>query len=400
MVKIITNFKKPLPEKEDYKLNKNILFINPTLYNYDKMYPIFSQVGVNLYIIASKKYKKENTKDIIYLDLRQNDIVNVIMKKLYMKIDGVITYDSFYTVLASQIAEHLNVPHISSYGLKICESKYLQRKFCLENNFIEFIPNFIRMPDDHDLEKIKKKVKYPMIVKPTNSTDSANVSKINNDDELQFITDKLHDQYGHYVIYENFIPGLEIDIDIVMWKGKLKFWNVAEEVVDKDFMEVYATYPANSKTIDIVQKYIDQIVELLNRMKLDTGVFHIECIITPNNRLKLLEINARLAGDQVVYLIAFSRGVNLARVVIQIALDIEPNLEDYSDTHYEPYQYLISKHIKWNNPDISDIYQKYEYKNDILFIERMDCSKFDVAIRGKTLKDAEDRLERFLKNLS
>ena len=103
-----------------------------------------------------------------------------------MNIDGVITAATDYGVLTvSYIAEKLG---LIGNPYKVCEvikNKYSVRKVLAEEN-VDSISEFHEIDNINDVNKIKKDIKYPVIVKPCDGSGSRGIKKINHMDDLKF----------------------------------------------------------------------------------------------------------------------------------------------------------------------------------------------------------------------
>ncbi len=62
------------------------------------------------------------------------------------------------------------------------------------------------------------------------------------------------------------------------------------------------------------------------------GVAHIELKLLPDGTTRVIELGARLPGDHIVALMRQARGIDEARIYVQIALGLAPSLTPTEDT--------------------------------------------------------------------
>jgi len=123
---------------------------------------------------ADKFYLKSTTD--------KNEILEIAKKE---KIDGIIAYASDPAApTAAYVAEILGLPTNPYKSVDILANKDKFREFLRTNNF-----HTPKAKSFYDLESAINEIsffKFPIIIKPVDSSGSKGVSKINNVDELKF----------------------------------------------------------------------------------------------------------------------------------------------------------------------------------------------------------------------
>ena len=108
------------------------------------------------------------------------------------------------------ILNYLKIPYTHSGVMtsSLCMNKKISKKFFKSLNI--FSPKDIRY---EDLQKIKK-IKFPIIIKPTCGGSSNGLFKINNDKQLEIFIKKNKNQIQH-LMFEEFILGRELTVGIL-----------------------------------------------------------------------------------------------------------------------------------------------------------------------------------------
>ena len=169
------------------------------------------------------------------------------------------------------------------------------------NNYLK--NHKINCPDSLILNKsekvsftdIRKKVKYPSIVKPNNYGSSFGISKINHETDFNKAINKAFD-YNNKIIIEEFIDGREITCGLVQRKKNLIKLPLTEIKTKRDFFDYDAKYKGKSKEITpaklskIQEIKIYETSEFIFNLLNLKGIVRIDYILT-EKKLFFLEIN-------------------------------------------------------------------------------------------------------------
>ncbi len=136
---------------------------------------------------------------------------------------------------------------LSSY---IAMDKEISKKIFLKNKiftpkYIKFKFNLRNFPEKKILLKVKKKLKFPAVIKPINEGSSVDVYICN---EKNFIKNLKKLKQYREVLIEEFIGGREIQVAIL---GKRKL-GVIELVPKRKFYDYQAKYSSKAKTKHII----------------------------------------------------------------------------------------------------------------------------------------------------
>lgn len=150
----------------------------------------------------------------------------------------------------------------SAIGMDKGFSKYIFEKLNIPQ------VKYLILSNDMNIKNIIKKLKFPMIVKPSNGGSSIGISKVNNKKELNKAIEEAK-KYDSKVIIEEFIKARELEIAILQDK-KLIISEPGEILSGNEWYDYDAKYyNNNSKTIipnDISNKVIKQMKDYAKKV--------------------------------------------------------------------------------------------------------------------------------------
>jgi biotin carboxylase len=272
-------------------------------------------------------------------------------------IDGITTFSDHYLFSTAQAAESLGLPTSPPTAFATCTNKYETRM--LDPGSCQFF----RVSGLKDLEALladeNTKLQFPMIVKPCRGTSSEGVFKVNNSLELRLAVERitssamLTGKYGGDVMLESYISGPEVDVNLVLADGKIIFSEISDDfpspgdsetaIMSDSFVDVANTIPSALPTqeLDLLRSKAQ---DILLGLGFRDGVFHVEARVRNsamhyttqdgaidlhtnlehNDRITptvfLVEINARMPGNQETTAIERAYGIDYYTVYILSAL--------------------------------------------------------------------------------
>ncbi len=99
----------------------------------------------------------------------------------------------------------------------------------------------LKKGDDLNLSQILQKVSLPVFVKPNHGGSSLGTFKVVAEDELLSTVEKSF-SVGDDVLIEEFIPGRELTIGVVKWKGEILTMPITEVIAPNEFFDFNAKY--------------------------------------------------------------------------------------------------------------------------------------------------------------
>lgn len=173
-------------------------------------------------------------------------------------------------------------------------------------------------------ELIKEKPIYPLVVKPCKSFGAIGFHKIENEEELVEVCGNIKGGLHNYVIQE-YIPQTDIQYECAMFLDQNNMVKTACVFSKNRWFPVNGGSSTCNVTVDRPD-IVESCTKLLQLIGW-RGAADIDLIQDPRDgTAKIMEINPRISGSVKVVL---KSGVNIAKQIIQLALDKEVSL--YSD---------------------------------------------------------------------
>ncbi|MDD4607035.1 MAG: ATP-grasp domain-containing protein [Patescibacteria group bacterium] len=335
-----------------------------------------------------------------------------------IKINGVITFWEDDVLLTSKLSDKFQFIGIPHNIAKKFRNKYLFRELCLENNIPS--PKHKLIHSKEDLEYVAQNFNMPLVIKPTYGSSSALVIKIENVDELKniykFVKKNISTSVesalnnGLDILIEEYIEGDEVDIDILLQNGKIKFYSISDNYKTNEpfFIETKHTIPSSLPEND--QLALIQLAdETLEKLGVQNGCIHFEAKSTHNGPVPL-EVNLRMGGDEIYSFIKEAWHVDLIENAVKIALGIYlPKIYKPED----PYTYLCEQDFLADYSgalvqiNIDPELKQKKYLKEINFFKQIGDPILAppegyenlgwISVTGENLLDAQDNLNEAIK---
>lgn len=263
---------------------------------------------------APKKFKYEDCFDeVLYVDFTDRLAVNNVLRPYRENIIAVTTHgESGVNRLIQILSEFPYQRTPTKSSLLWATDKYeMRRRMKLFDASI--CPKFTRVKNSgkEEVERIEKKVGFPMIIKPANLASSLLVSICYHEEELVRVLNKtfrkLRSQYAEYdrsqlptIIAEEYMEGDMYSIDsFVDDRGRVTHCPMVRvirgiDVGHDDFYNYIHMTPAalKSKTVQRAEQATESAIHSLGLRSTTT---HVELIKTDND-WRIIEVGARMGG--------------------------------------------------------------------------------------------------------
>ncbi len=316
---------------------KTILLVN-TSWNPSEKFILktLKKLGLNIVCLNKEKNWADSYVDHWIIADNTNHAEAIQAMKEFIsqgpfKIDGVLTFMEDEVLLASKIIERFNFIGIPYSIAKKVRNKYLFRQFCREQGLpapkhgvlLKSIKSINGLPEDFS---------FPAVIKPIFGAGSAYVIKVNSKEELantysyikKNITTATEGSLfdGLDIFVEEYIDGDEVDVDIILQNGKIKFWSISDNYQTREpfFVETGQAIPTSLSTKNQTD-LISLAEELLEKLGIQNSVIHFEAKSTPNGPVPI-ELNLRMGGDEVCSFVKGAWGTDLVENAAKIALGI------------------------------------------------------------------------------
>lgn len=253
--------------------------------------------------------------------------VSIIDKKAVLKearrlqIDGIMSFACDPGVVAASYVQ--NMMGLPSFGpfesVEILQNKDKFRAFLAQNGFN--VPWAKGYDSVEAAMKESAGMKWPVIVKPTDSAGSKGVSRVDDSGQLREALEYAmsHSISGH-IIVEEFIEkaGCSSDTDSMSVDGKLVFTSFCAQRFDSSASNPYtpAAYSWPSTFTQEQEEYLKtEIQRLITLLGLKTAVYNIETRIGTNGKPYIMELTPRGGGNRLCEMLRYATGVDMITAI-------------------------------------------------------------------------------------
>jgi biotin carboxylase len=229
--------------------------------------------------------------------------------------------------LASRVALALGLKHNPPDAARIARRKDLAR-VALASQGVP-VPHFRRIDLAADLSHQTAGMPYPCVAKPVALSASRGVIRANNPQELTtacrrisaIVGSESDDEVRRYVLVEQFLPGVEVAVEGILFDGQLHILAIFDKPEPLDgpyFEETYYVTPSRLSRTTQEQIY-QQVLLACDAYGLQEGPVHAELRIA-GDRAWIIEVAARTIGGDCARLLQFETGISLEQLVLRCAL--------------------------------------------------------------------------------
>lgn len=281
-----------------------------------------------------------------YYNISTTDIEKVLELAVSIQPDLIIAYASDPAApVAAFISEKLGLPGNSYESIKILAEKDLFRSFLSSNGFNSPKATTI-LQNENAFDKIQP-VKFPIIIKPTDSSGSKGVSKINSQAELpNAIEYAFSFSRNKRIIAEEFIEtnGGQLHGDGFVLNGKLIFSHLGDHHYKKEinpFVPYATTWPSSKKKgiIHSIEKELNKAIALSGYKN---GPVNIEVRISNENKIYIMEIGPRSGGNFVPQVTNYATGFDMVKAHLDVLEDKNISIENKLN-NFAAYYVIHSK---------------------------------------------------------
>lgn len=244
------------------------------------------------------------------------------------QVDGVIAYASDPAApTAAYVAEKLGLPGNPLWAVETLCNKDRFRKFLSENGFNA--PKACGYTDAEDAIADLGAFRFPVIVKPVDSSGSKGASIIHSTAEAQQAVDFAFEySRGHRIIIEEFIekkhPYL-IGGDIFVENGKVVLWGLLNCHRDQRvnaLVPVGKSYPLELPHTDVAS-IKDTLQAMTDKLGIRSGALNVELVVDKNNRVWPIDVGPRNGGNMIPDLLGLIFGVDVAEISVKAAMGVQ-----------------------------------------------------------------------------
>lgn len=242
--------------------------------------------------------------------------------------DGIMTLCTDMPMRAlAYVCEKLNLEGPSQETSMISTDKWLMIEEFKKQNVAH--PLYFKVDKESNLEDLEKKIKFPVITKPTDNSGSRGVNLAYNMEELvEGIRYSSVNGRSGEVIVEEYMIGPEVSVEILVIDGIANVLQITDKLTTgaPHFVEIGHSQPSRLSEEDKT-KISELAKKAAMAMKIKNGPAHAEIILTKEGP-KMVEIGARMGGGCITtHLVPLSTGISMTKATIQTALGERPDLK-------------------------------------------------------------------------
>lgn len=252
----------------------------------------------------------------------KDEVLNIAKKE---RISGVLAYASDPAApTAAYVAEQLGLPGNPYKSVKILCNKDQFREFLLRNGFNAPKAKGYTLKE-RAIEELKL-YRFPVIVKPVDSSGSKGATVLYNMDNAEEAVDSAFVfSRSRRIIVEEFIekkhPYL-IGGDVFVIKGRIVLWglmNCHRDNKANPLVPVGKSYPLvlGEKDIKQVKKVLQKLVSDLH---IENGALNVELVVDKNDLVWPIDVGPRSGGNMIPELLGYIYNINIPEMCIRVAM--------------------------------------------------------------------------------
>lgn len=236
---------------------------------------------------------------------------------------AVIPGFEYYVSAASGINAHLGLPGLPADSAECVRNKYMMRTRLASRGVR--VPRFQYVKTQAELLDAARTIGYPAVLKPTEGSGSMHVRRV--DDQAQLVDAYLGIQadrstdlgrsFHDRLLLEEYISGPELSVEGYISATGVEIVSITQKLLGPEpwFVElghiVEGSFDPEARRA--ITAYVSQVTAALD---ITMGVFHCELRLSDSGPV-VIELGARLAGDQICRLIELAKGIMLPEIMVR-----------------------------------------------------------------------------------
>lgn len=303
-----------------------------------------------------------------YYDVSTTDLEGVLQLAQKLNVDGIIAYASDPAApTAAYVSEKMGIPGNNYNSVKILTEKDLFREFLSNNGFCT--PKAKGYYTYKDAMRDIDNYRFPIMVKPVDSSGSKGVVKVYSKTELEAaVEEALSYSRSKRFIIEEFIvkKGYQVSGDGFSVDGKLVFTSYGNELYSgkgtREYVALGEFWPS-FLTDEQKAKVDNELQKLISALGMKTSAYNIEVILDKDDNVYILELGPRNGGSYIPQLIEYATGVSLVDYTILASVGEDCSSLKMTDSHGFYSNYMI---ISTSSGKFKEIWFNENFKKENL----------------------------------
>ncbi|MEV4613018.1 ATP-grasp domain-containing protein [Kitasatospora sp. NPDC049258] len=238
------------------------------------------------------------------------------------EVRAVVPFGEDYVEATALVADLLDLPAPGLRAGRVCRNKLLQRRY-----LADWSPRSTLLPGADRADRAAGWETFPAVVKPLDGQASSGVERV---DDLAQLTAVLAERdEAEALLVEELVAGHEVSVESLVQGGAPVFAAVTGKRTNEGagpdeaarfFVELGHTVPDPDLSPAARRAVLAANAAVLARLDFRDGIAHAEYRVTAEGEVRLMEIAARAAGDNILTLYHLATGAPLEEAVLTIAL--------------------------------------------------------------------------------
>ena len=417
----------PTPDSPQDLKSKTLLLISSGSPTKRFIFQKLKSLGVRIVLLSPETTWAARYADAVVTanPLDQNECiakVEEMMKDPLSHIDGALTFWEEAVPLCAALCEKFGWKGHPVASALAARNKLSTRKALDAAKLSRYSPAWAQIKSLKELERESHRIKFPLVLKPAWGESSQFVVRVDTLAEAKHafeyiranmtpIFDPIY-AYGTEIVAEAYLPGAEVDVDLLLQDGEIRFHAFNDNFPTKEpfFVETGDAMPSRHEPSDL-DAVLRMAKEVIKALGLKDGALHLEAKIDASGP-RLIEINARMGGDYLYDWIKTVWDVDLIEEAARIAAGLHSNPARLKEAKV----HLVGKYLVAQSSGVISGLTKPEEKPDSEKIHDITLLKepgdpvlvppegFEalgwVVGKGNTYAEAEENLDAALRGIT
>lgn len=264
--------------------------------------------------------------EVVEADTNAVDAVVRALAKVHQtgRLRGVLTVTDYQLPLVAEVARHFGLPGLSPEAAHRCRDKLLMRQACEAAEVPG--PRYHHVTSEADALRAAAEVGLPCVVKPMTESASIGVTLCRSPAAVGAAYHAISSVPTNFrgqprrpgALIEEYLLGVEVSVESVLVNGERDVLGVTDKALGPHpyFVEIGDTFPSMLSP-GWRDACVDVALRALTAVGHDFGAAHVEVKLTAAGP-HVIEVNGRMAGDEISALIRAATGVHLLREVVRL----------------------------------------------------------------------------------
>lgn len=234
-------------------------------------------------------------------------------------IDGVLTGATDYGVLTTAyISKEMKLPGLDYEVAKIIKNKYLVRNLLFQNK-VDDLSQFFEVENIKKLNEIKTKIRFPVMVKPSDGSGSKAAKRVDTLEELTSACEQaIESSMIGKALIEDFIIGEEFGVETLVYGGEIHILGVMEKYMTRPPIYAELGHSMSASRLPIENKVEEIIKNAIKVLGINFGAINMDILVTKNNEISIIDIGARMGGNLIgSHIIPKGTGIDYMSLLIK-----------------------------------------------------------------------------------